>query len=135
MANIDLDLTAWPIVITRPRGGVLLDQELTDYLERFRAEIGKRNGRYVSVVDLRESPTLTPVQRRTISSGMDTDSASQRHCVGAALIFESAMMRGLLTAILWLRQPKYELKVFADVETAKIWAVECLKRARLDAQA
>ena len=132
MAIIDLDLNAWPIVVTRPRGGVLQDHELTDYLERFRAEISRRRGVYVSVLDLRESPTLTPTQRRTISNGMDEDIASHKQCVGAALIFESAMMRGLLTAILWVRQPKHELKVFGDLDAAKVWAADCLFRHRTD---
>jgi hypothetical protein len=126
MAIIDLDLSSWPIVVTRPRGGVLQDHELTDYIERFRTEIKRRTGRYVSILDLRDSPTLTPVQRRTISNGMDEDRASTRQCVGAAMVFESAIMRGLLTAILWLRQPKYEVKVFGDVQAAKAWACERL---------
>lgn len=130
MAIIDLDISSWPIVVTRPRGGVLQDHELTDYLERFRVEIGKRLGMYVSVLDLRESPTLTPTQRRTISNGMDNDNASQRQCVGAALIFESAIMRGVLTAILWIKQPKHEVKVFGDVEAAKAWGRECLARKK-----
>lgn len=126
MAAIDLDMSGWPVVVTRPHAGVLLDRELDAYLQLFRQEIRGRTGLYVSIVDLRESPVLTPTQRSMLASGMGADEASQKQCLGAALVFSSALLRGVLTAIFWLRKPAHEVRIFGSVIDASLWARELL---------
>jgi len=128
MAAIDLDLRGWPVVVTRPHAGTLLDSELENYLIRFRAEIRARPGQYVSVVDLLESPMLTPTQRKILASGMGSDEASQQRCLGAALIFDSVLLRGVLTAIFWLRKPEHEVRVFGTLGDASEWAKDLVSR-------
>ena len=41
--------------------------------------------------------------------------------VGCGLVFQSTVLRGILTAIFWLKKPEYEVRVFADVTEAVVW--------------
>lgn len=126
--GIRVDFSGWPIVVTTSTTGLLSDEDFEAYLVSYGTALNQRKGEYVAVVDLRQGGALTPKQRQRLTGAMSAPETGAQ-CVGTALIFESTLMRGMLTAILWIQQPKYPTKVFASVMEASDWGRELLGRA------
>lgn len=126
--GIRVDFSGWPIVVTSSTAGLLSDENFEAYLVSYGAAIAQRKGEYVAIVDLRQGGALTPKQRQSLTRAM-TGPETGAQCVGTALIFESTLMRGMLTAILWIKQPKYPTKVFSSLTEANTWGRELLGAA------
>jgi len=121
--SIDLDLSLWPILITTAPARAVTDGELDEFCERFETALRMRGGRYVSVLDLRVSAGLTPKQRQMLARRMnETHSGlAAGRLAGTAMIFTSALMRSLLTAMFWLRKSNHPTAVFANPNEAVAW--------------
>lgn len=108
------------MVVSTPPAGPMMDDTLERYFVHLSDELRKQRGPYVAVVDLRAGGELSPKQRQRLTAAMDSPEEGAK-CVGTALVFSSALMRGMLTAILWVRKPTYETHVFATVGEAVTW--------------
>lgn len=87
-------------------------------------------GPYAIVLDNRSAGPVSPTQRAIIAEHMRLHAPrTSARCAGTALVFESPVLRGALTAILWLRPPVTVTKVFGSLDEAITWA-----RERLDAR-
>jgi hypothetical protein len=128
--DIEIDESQWPVLIVTPPPTVT-DGQMREYLERHRLVESERAEDYVLVLDLRFTGRLTPGQREMLTDGMKTD-ASETWCRGLAMIFESRMLRGVLSMIFWVRKPPYPSKVFATPAEAFPWAKETLSAYRRD---
>ena len=117
-SDIQIDLSHWPVVVVTPPGTPVSDQGLDDFLERFESTVRSRGCAFATVLDLRNSAAITPKQRRLMSERMRTNPENGDRNVATAMIMSSSLMRGLLTALLWLNKPAYPLQVFADVPGA-----------------
>ena len=122
MAQIDLSFEHWPVVITTTPSVPVDDAELTAYIDHWASGIAARKGPYVGVIDLSNSAGLAPHQRKTIVGSMNDDAHGiLPRCRGTALVFQSAVLRGMLTAMLWVRPPTYPVKIFGSREQALAW--------------
>lgn len=99
------------------------DAELEAYLEEFGSSIAARTGPYATVLDLTHSTGLTPAQRKRLTDQMNGDPHGiLDRCACTALVFQSALLRGMLTAIFWLRNRRdTETQVFGDPDSAVAW--------------
>ena len=79
------------------------------------------------VVDLRGIMSATALQRRIFSEHLERfehhDIAYNR---GSALIVPNAMIRGIVTAVFWLKKPRFPNECFPTREEAVTWALERL---------
>ncbi len=124
MSTIELDLTAWPVVVVTPPAGLVTDAELDSFMADYRRRVTGRRELYSVVIDLRVSSGLTPTQRKRLSREMEEGEQRGYANCGGALIFSSTLMRGMLTAILWLKKPKHEMRICSTREEAVTWARE-----------
>ena len=129
--EIQIDVSRWPIIVSTGARGEIEDSEWLDYLTQY-SELLKTHGEpYVAVVDLRDGGSLTAKQRKQLGEVMEN---GERHpaaeCLGQALVFNSALMRRLLTAVLWLAKPDYEIKVFTELEDAIKWGEQLVDEHR-----
>ena len=123
MTTIHLDVEFWPVIVTRPEHGKVTDAELERYLSDYRTAIRTRHERYVGVLDLRDNNSgITPAQRKMLTSAMQEDSASYSLCAGVAMVINSGLLRGMLTAILWIRKPPVTMEVFTSFDEAMEWS-------------
>ena len=53
----------------------------------------------------------------------------RRYGVGVALVSSNAVVRGLITAVFWLKPPVYPHRFFSDGEDAMVWLKEQLDAA------
>jgi hypothetical protein len=88
-------------------------------------------GLFAVVHDSRLAGPLTPTQRAMIAEHAKRhDARTRQRCVGIAFVFDSLVMRGALTAIMWLKPPVVDSKVFSNVEDALTWTRRKLEERR-----
>ena len=111
------------MLIVPPRK-LCTDEEFAASLARAADLANERGGPYSCVIDLRDSHGLTASQRKLQAEFMDDwDAHGGAQLVTAALVFESAPLRGMVTALMWMRPSTRNLKVFPTVPAAKAWAL------------
>lgn len=125
---IGLDFSHWPLIITTPPPRPVTNEELHDFLDRFEDGLRAREGRYVSVLDLRWHTGITPRQRRMLTERMNAahEGVAKDRLTGTAMIFTSALLRSLLTAIFWLRKSDHPTVVLRNLDDALAWGKRTL---------
>lgn len=121
MPKILIDASSWPVVVVTPPAGLVTDAELDEHMLEFRELIEARKQVHAVVIDLRVSSGLTPTQRKRLAKAMEESEQSKYCNCAGGLIFSSTIMRGMLTAILWLKQPRHETRIFATRDEAVSW--------------
>ena len=122
--EIRTDISRWPlVVVTPPR--VVTDAQMERYLTQFDQIQAARPEPHCLVLDLRICERISPTQRKMITDRMPDD-GQVNPCQGLAMVFSSRILRGLLTAIFWVRKPPYPTVVFNELEPAIDWALRRL---------
>lgn len=118
-----VDATRWPVLIVQRLSDSIADAALASALEASARMIDERASRYSLVLDNRLARNMSATQRKLIADDMAKHAErTKRLCLGTAFVFDSALMRGILTAVFWLREPEVETRVFGDIEEAVSWA-------------
>jgi hypothetical protein len=98
------------------------DAEMQGVLDAMKA-LRDQQRAYAMVLDVQKTEGLTPTQRRMITSGVEGDEEREKkYYRGMALVFESPMLKRILTAIFWIKRPVVPFKVFTDTNAAIQWA-------------
>lgn len=122
---IRVDDSAFPLVVV-VMPATWTDAEWEAYLTRMRSYPGRRT-RYVTLTDARGAGTPTAAQRKRAAEVMAEDQAiSKRFNVANALVYESAILRGMITAITWITPPPVPMQSFATPWLALSWLDEQL---------
>lgn len=122
MEAIRLDISRWPVVVVTPSES-FTDADIDAFLAQYEKVLNARMEAYVTVLDLQRCKDMSPTQRKRITRGMDKNREHRRLWQrGIAMVFDSAILRMILTAILWANKPEYEIKVFSDLQEALKWA-------------
>ncbi|MCB9603372.1 MAG: hypothetical protein H6724_15015 [Sandaracinus sp.] len=117
---IRVDDVAFPLVVVSLPSSWSED-EWESYLARMRTYPSRRE-RYVTLTDARGAGTPSAAQRKRAAQVMAEDEAlSKRFNVANGLVFESALLRGMLTAITWLTPPPVPMQTFASPRQALEW--------------
>lgn len=118
----NIDLVRWPVIVVQPRPNVT-DAQLRAALESYSRILAARPGVYTMVMDNRAASALSASQRKIIADYNSTHEARARErCRGVAFVMTSSFVRGIMTAVFWLKKPATETRVFEDVDEAIAWA-------------
>ena len=119
MSTVTIDASAWPLVdITFE--GVIADEDFEAYLDHVDA-YPTGDVRYVMIVNASRAYGITTQQRKMQAAWM-----KRRHreiaanCLGIAFVMTSPIVRGMLTAILWLQPlpcPHYTCSTRAQAQS------------------
>lgn len=123
MAEITTDVSRWPVVVVRAPPTVS-DEEMQEHLAFFERTVYARREPFVTVLDLRFCEKITPRQRSIMIGSMKRNE-EMTQCRGCAMVFDSMLLRGILTAMFWVRKPAYPTRVFSKVVDSLDW-VEAL---------
>jgi hypothetical protein len=125
---IDVDERHWPFVVFHFRGQVSMD-ELEKYLAR-QDELLARHQPTCSIVLAEEAKLWeTPVLRRQAEWIKTNQELLRRYSLGAALVIQSPIVRGMLKAILWIQPMPQPHAVFPRVDDALRWLRERVRLA------
>lgn len=123
---ITLDTSSSPILRVSFEGEVS-EAEMRAHLAELTRAIRERPLNAI-VYDARRSGTPSAVQRRLQAEWMKEHEALIRsRNAGVAFVIESALIRGALTAILWMQPMATEHTVVATMDEALRWSTERLR--------
>ncbi|MBX3245637.1 MAG: hypothetical protein KF901_00500 [Myxococcales bacterium] len=130
MGSFTVDSEAWPLVRVTYVGAVD-DAAFERYLDE-QAALLDRRAPYVILFDARRSGMPSAKQRQRMAEYMrDRNAEIARYCKKGVFVISSPLIRGALTAILWLQPLPFPHDVVATLDEAeRILAVE---RERLSA--
>lgn len=130
--SLDYDDSRFPLV-TVTFEGASTDGDwdrLLSSLERTTHQAFSSGRRVVFVFDTRRGHVISASQRRRMGTWMLENDASSRATVAAfAFVIPSAIIRGTLTAILWIAPMPAPHRIFAEVGDAMVYAREQLAEA------
>lgn len=106
------------------------DAELTVFLHKLDA-ILEVPGRKVCLFDLTAAGVGTATQRQTQGKWIaKNEKVLQREFAAAAIVTDSAIIRGAVTAIFWIRPLPFPTQVTATVQSAEEWLAPYLAPSR-----
>ncbi len=124
---IRMDDSRHPIVVVT-FDGPSTDAEFRAYLDDMTRLVVARREPNVTILDARAAGSTPATQRRMQADWLEKhDAELRRYSAGTAFIITSAMVRGILTAILWLQPMAAPHVVVATFEEAEAWAREQLR--------
>lgn len=122
-----LSLEAEPIVLIEMTGQ-LTDAELLAMVREstFRMKDHLRGGkRTATVIDFTKAKALSPEQRKMIGDWrVEVKDLTERVSLGMAMAVQSALIRGVLTALSWFHREPVDVVYVDSVEKGVRWAVE-----------
>lgn len=130
MAEIHIDESRWPLVVIEWPAGTITDADIEDFLRRSTAQLA-RGERFGSLHDGVRASGLDSKQRKRMSEHVNLSRALLRRWhVAAAIVADSAMVRGMITAINWVSPPPFPQKQFATRAEAESWLLGMLEADR-----
>ncbi len=124
---IHVDVSRLPLVVLRFEGSPS-DEEFSRYLDQVAREVFALDRPHGMVVDAARLTSMSAKQRRMQAEWMEKhDATVRRNSVGNALVITSPIIRGALTAILWIRPMPGDHVVVSTYGEAERWIVEKLR--------
>jgi len=117
-----VDPARWPVLIVTRLSAEISDEALLASMLATERVIDGKASAFSLILDNRLARGMTAKQRKMIAEhGAKRAEYSRRMCRGTAFVFDSPVMRGILTAIFWLRPADVPTQVFGDLEAALQW--------------
>jgi len=117
----------WPILLCKAVGEST-DEDIAEYL-RWLEQLLARKKRHVLIVDASAGKSMKGTHRQQIAQWNKNNATELRkYRAGLVLVTDSAMLRGVLTAIYWISAPPFPYHVADTTVRARIWAREQLEQ-------
>jgi hypothetical protein len=126
MAAAIYDGSQWPLFRVRlPKEG-MSEEEFRHYLDTVDA-LFLRKECFVLVIDARVAPLHTPKERQEVAERVRFSYEHYpRGMAAMAILLETALQRGIFTAITWLSPRTFPVRAFATQAKAESWLREAL---------
>jgi hypothetical protein len=125
--SVQIDDSRWPLVTVRFVGDTL-DEDFRQYLSFLNANMDRAEAAQTKTAvlfDARAGGRVSASTRQQMADWIRRNAEqTRRTCVGFAFVFDSAMVRGALTAILWLVPMPAPHTVVATLLEAENWMAE-----------
>jgi hypothetical protein len=127
VASITIDDSRHPLVLVTFVGGAT-DAEFQDYLDRMEKLVVLRRETNCTILDATRAGDTPAKQRRMQSEWLKrNETLLAKYSAGTAFVITSPLVRGLLTAILWVSPMAAPHTVVATVDEAEAWAIARLR--------
>ncbi len=132
MGFIEIDEKRFPLVLVTFEGSVPNDQ-FEQYLRGMDRMLSRRQPN-VTILDATRSDRSPAVQRKMQADWIKTNrEALEQYSCGTAFVISSPLVRGVLTAILWMQPLPQGYTVVATLAEAEDWAVGRLRQRGVEA--
>jgi hypothetical protein len=127
MPAIHIDASRHPIVVVTFVGAAT-DAEFQDYLASMENMMVMRRGTNCTILDATRAGNTPALQRRMQADWLKrNEELLRKHSAGTAFVINSPLVRGLLTAILWMSPMATPHTVVASLDEAERWAAAQLR--------
>jgi len=124
--DLETDDSAWPIVVGRLQGRPS-DTALRAALARLDGWLA-RGERFGLLIDSRGGGALTPEQRTLLIAHMKENAELTKKFLVQAVVADNLISRSLYWAVQLFFPAPFPSKVFGDVDAARAWLLETLRR-------
>ncbi|MBW1757100.1 MAG: hypothetical protein JRJ80_13135 [Deltaproteobacteria bacterium] len=127
-AGLIFDESAWPLVYVRYPSNGLDDEGLEVFIERVMSYLRRRD-KFACLIDCRGMTMAHTANQRRRLTNWFAEPELQRlspHAIAMAVLFRSALIRGALTAVNWIKPPPAPVKAFGSVAESAPWLRERL---------
>lgn len=125
MGAYRFDYKRWPLVFVFCEGE-LTHAQVESHLREYR-ELLNRNKTYAMVYDTTAIGSVDAFLRKRYAEFHSLNAADfRRLCKGIAFVIDSGVVRGALTAILWMTELPFPYKVMSHRAEAEEWARKLL---------
>ena len=130
-ARFDTDNSRWPLVVVTIPDQDVTDDEVKRFIEGQRAQLARRE-KHVVLTDARRAKVLSPLQRQLFGAWLkEAEIGTKRYTVALAIVIDNALVRGALTAVLWVVEPACPTKMVGTLAEGAQWLLEQGNRAGL----
>jgi hypothetical protein len=132
--GIRVDTTDWPVFVFELPELQLADSDIHlafAYVEQIWRECQKDREKCSLVMDAARQQALPPASQRKLAADWAKGTAGLQKIVsvGGACVTPSSIIRGVITAILWIYKPETPVAFFATRDEAKLQAIQWLDEA------
>ena len=122
-----MDIAQWPILIVVL--GAEDDEGLVERSLKVIEELYEnRREPFVTIIDATSGRRLTPAERYSQTEfRRKHEDHIKEYSRGTALVFNSEILKAVVTAMHWLKPPDNVTKTFTDMDSATAWAKERLE--------
>lgn len=130
-ARFDTDTSQYPLVAVTIPSQRVTDAEIMRFVEGQRELLARRT-KHLVLCDARNASVLPATQRKLFGDWLkEAEEGTRRYTAGMAVVVDNALIRGALTAVLWVVEPACPTKVVATVDDAITYLTECGEKAGL----
>jgi hypothetical protein len=122
-AGLIFDESAWPLAYVRYPSNGLDDEGLEVFIERVMSYLRRRD-KFACLIDCRGMTMAHTANQRRRLTNWFAEPELQRlspHAIAMAVLFRSALIRGALTAVNWIKPPPAPVKAFSSVAESAPW--------------
>jgi hypothetical protein len=132
--GIRVDTTDWPMFVFELPEFRLVDSDINlafAHIEQIWRECQKDHEKCCLIMDAARTQALPPASQRKLAADWAKSTAGLQKVVsvGGACVTPSSIIRGIITAILWIYKPETPVAFFATRDEAKLQAIEWLDEA------
>lgn len=124
-----------PLAYVYLEAGQYSEQDLVQDLQHLQEQLEaerSQGSKVIFVIDLHDAAPLTANQRKTLNAWRrQTHELSVSVFMSIVFVAPSQIIRGVLTAVLWLREFPVPHKVVGTLDDAAQWAIQQLQAADL----
>ena len=134
--RIDVDFRQWPLVVASFIGQPS-DEAFAAYLDILERNLHDTIARGLKTAVLVDT-TLGPLPASTKQRRMQADWLGQHErilragCAGTGFVVQSPVVRGVMTAVMWMHDLPQAHAIFATYERAERWCIARLAEANID---
>lgn len=105
------------------------DADLAAFLAELQQASPTLDRPHAWIADFAAIESTTATQRRMFAEHQVTvESVDRAHNAGAAIVIPNAMVRGVVTAVYWIKPPVYPYQFVRTHEEALAWVADALAR-------
>jgi hypothetical protein len=132
--GIKVDTTDWPVFVMEIPEFRLVDADIkaaVEFIEQIWRECERNREKCCLVTDAARIQAIPPASQRKITADWARSTAELQKAVsvGGACVTPSSIIRGIITAILWIYKPPNPVAFFATRDEAKLQAIKWLDEA------
>ncbi len=132
---IRTDLSRWPLVLVTFPDAQASDDDVRQFIDDQRAMLHRKQLHGV-VTDARHARVISPHQRRMMADWLtEAERLNRQYTVAMAVVSDSALVRGAMTAVTWMKEPPVPMKPFATLREGSEYVLEALRRRGVAADA
>jgi hypothetical protein len=122
-----LQMDRWPVLVVYSPPN-FSEQDLRNHLGQLGKVYDSRKEPYALVIDARSGRRPSALDRKIQSEFREQyDAHVKEYCRGLAIVTNSEILKGVTTAMFWIKKPATSTKFFTDLDQAIGWSEEQLK--------